>query len=435
MDQQETLTAQVPRSLEHLMDAPELAAAWEHQVAARRAEAVKITALLDYQKRVVREYCAELSVPRSEALKDATHWAALVLGVSDMTAGIVLEAAGFARSYLPASWEAFHDGLIDLPRVRKIVTACCELDDEVAAVVEARAAEEAAARSTSDFSHWLTRYIARTDFDAYMRMGQANRKQRHVRFEHLPNGMSFVSAFLPTLEAAAIEKRLKIIARRDHQRIQDTPHHQPDADQTDAFQIPGGDDDKLVDEAEQVDNREQDGPPTLAEREADLFSAWLRTNPQDEPAPVEAKIMIMIPEATLTGESDEAALAADRSWALPADQARALAADPEAEHQWYEGQTRQQPRDADVDVLSVTYTGRYPPARLRDALIFRDGHCQTQGCTVPAERCDLDHQTPWEAGGKTTATNLWALCRRHHRLKSHGFLTPPAPPPRHRTPT
>ena len=135
--------------------------------------------------------------------------------------------------------------------------------------------------------------------------------------------------------------------------------------------------------------------------------------------------MIMIPEATLTGDSDEPAIAADRSWALPADQARDLAANHDAEHEWYQGQVRIQPSEADVDVLSVTYVGRYPPARLRDALTFRDGRCQTQGCTVPAERCDLDHQLPWDSGGKTNAKNLWALCRRHHRLKSHGFLHPP----------
>src|SRR5699024_8306078 len=132
-----------------------------------------------------------------------------------------------------------------------------------------------------------------------------------------------------------------------------------------------------------------------------------------------------IPEATLTGDAEEPAMAADRSWVLDAEQARALAGDPDDEHDWYQGHTRQRAGEADVDVLSVTYTGRYPPARLRDALICRDGHCQTQGCTVPAERCDLDHQTPFDAGGKTSAANLWALCRRHHRLKSHGYLTPP----------
>ncbi|MGO1523138.1 MAG: DUF222 domain-containing protein [Nesterenkonia sp.] len=422
MDQLPVLDPPMPPALELLGFEPELAAAWEHQAAARTAEAAKLTALLDYTSRVVAECRSEGGIPHQEAVRDAHLEAGQLLGVSDMTAGIILEAAGFARNYLPATWEAFHTGLIDLPRLRKIVDAGCELDDQVLAIVDAAAAEQAAARSTSDFAHWLARYIATTDFDAYMRLTKTTHTRRHVQFTHLPNGMSFVSAFLPTIEAAAIEKRLKIITRRQHAAAKDTAS--TDTASTDTV---ANDTQMHPADAEPGQHSAEAGTevPTLAQREADVFSAWLRTNPTGEPAPVEAKIMIMIPEATLTGQTNEPAIAADRSWALDADQARALAGDPDAEHNWYEGITRPRPDDADVDVLTVTYAGRYPPQRLREAIIFRDGHCQTQGCTVAAERCDLDHQTPWDSGGKTTAKNLQALCRRHHRLKSHGHLHPP----------
>lgn len=402
MEQPRARANAAPRSVEPLLSEPELALAWEQQVIARRAEAAKFTALLDFQQRVVAEY-RHHGIPPTELTKDTTREAARLLGISDMTAGVILDAIGFARSYLPATWTAFTQGQIDLPRLRKIVSACCELDDAAARAVEARAAEEAAARSTSEFTHWLNRHIAHTDYEAYMRLGKSNRRRRHVRFEHLPNGMSFVSAFLPTLQAAAIEKRLKVIARRQR----NTEPTEPTA-------------------PESLEGPERPERPTLAEYEADLFSAWLRTTRSDDPDPVEAKIMVMIPESTLTGQSDEPGLSADRSWALPADQARALASYPGASHEWYIGRARPRPTDADMDLLSVSYAGRQPPPRLRDAVIFRDGCCQTPGCTIPAERCDLDHQTPWDAGGKTTGKNLWALCRRHHRLKSHGFLHPPA---------
>lgn len=413
-DQQERPGAQIPRTVEPLLNEPELAAAWQHQVTARRAEAAKITALLDYQKRVTDYYTSAHGVPYDYLIRSTAREAGLLLGVSDMTAGIILEAAGFARRLLPATWEAFGDGLIDLIRLRKIVQACCELDDSVARIVDAAAAPEAAARSAADFAHWLTRYIAYTDFEAYLRLSRSTRRQRHVRFEHLSNGMSFISAFLPTLEAAAIEKRLKITARRQHGAPKAEPAH---------LQEPTG----ATPSPDQLDlQRQQDQQKTLtlAEREADLFSAWLRTNPTDEPAPVEAKIMVMIPEATLIGHSNEPGLSADRSWALPGDQARRLAGDPRASHHWYQGRTRLRAGDADVDVLSVTYAGRCPPQRLRDALIFRDGRCRVPGCAVPAERCDIDHHTPYEAGGPTGPNNLWVLCRRHHRLKSRGLLLP-----------
>ncbi|WP_345314875.1 HNH endonuclease signature motif containing protein [Garicola koreensis] len=430
MDQLPVLDPPMPQAVELLGFEPELAAAWEHQAAARKAEAAKLTALLDYTNRVVAECHAEGGIPHQEAVRDAHLEAAMLLGVSDMTAGVILDAAGFARNHLPATWQAFHTGLIDLVRLRKIVDAGCELDDHVLALVDAAAAEQAAARSTSDFAHWLARYIAQTDFEAYERLTRTTRTRRHVQFAHLPNGMSIVSAFLPTIEAAAIEKRLKIITRRQHAAAKDTAAQDTAATDTAATDAQQGSAGSWSREhgagAGEWGRPGQAGEsPTLAQREADVFSAWLRTNPTGEPAPVEAKIMIMVPEATLTGDTNEPAISAHRSWALDADQARALAGDPHAQHDWYEGVTRPRAGDADVDVLTVTYSGRYPPQRLREAIIFRDGRCQTQGCTVAAERCDLDHQTPWDSGGQTNAANLWSLCRRHHRLKSHGHLHPP----------
>jgi hypothetical protein len=51
---------------------------------------------------------------------------------------------------------------------------------------------------------------------------------------------------------------------------------------------------------------------------------------------------------------------------------------------------------------------------------WRDRTCQFPGCNRPAEFTDLDHRIPFAAGGRTTAANLWCLCRHHHRLKHEG---------------
>ncbi|MDI9915879.1 HNH endonuclease signature motif containing protein [Rhodococcus sp. IEGM 1379] len=53
------------------------------------------------------------------------------------------------------------------------------------------------------------------------------------------------------------------------------------------------------------------------------------------------------------------------------------------------------------------------------------GSCQWLHCDVPAWNCDLDHLVPFDhadpaRGGKTTASNLSAYCRNHHRLKHSG---------------
>jgi hypothetical protein len=59
------------------------------------------------------------------------------------------------------------------------------------------------------------------------------------------------------------------------------------------------------------------------------------------------------------------------------------------------------------------------PDRIRDHLTLRDHTCVFPWCTRPAERCDVDHVHPWDAGGETATDNLAPLCRRHHRAKTH----------------
>jgi hypothetical protein len=48
----------------------------------------------------------------------------------------------------------------------------------------------------------------------------------------------------------------------------------------------------------------------------------------------------------------------------------------------------------------------------------RDLTCCFPCCARPAERCDLDHSTPYGPGGLTHPGNLKALCRKHHLLKT-----------------
>lgn len=61
-----------------------------------------------------------------------------------------------------------------------------------------------------------------------------------------------------------------------------------------------------------------------------------------------------------------------------------------------------------------------PPQPLVDFLLARDRTCRFPGCRAPAHLSDIDHAQSWESGGRTSAQNLGALCRRHHRLKTHG---------------
>lgn len=66
-----------------------------------------------------------------------------------------------------------------------------------------------------------------------------------------------------------------------------------------------------------------------------------------------------------------------------------------------------------------------PSVRLAEIVRARDGHCRFPNCTARASVCDIDHVVPFdhahpERGGLTVEPNLVCLCRRHHRLKTHG---------------
>lgn len=59
-----------------------------------------------------------------------------------------------------------------------------------------------------------------------------------------------------------------------------------------------------------------------------------------------------------------------------------------------------------------------PSTKLADFVRCRDLTCRAPGCDRPAIDCDLDHTIPYADGGPTHASNLKALCRLHHLMKT-----------------
>lgn len=62
-------------------------------------------------------------------------------------------------------------------------------------------------------------------------------------------------------------------------------------------------------------------------------------------------------------------------------------------------------------------------AQRQAAIAASHGHCTWPGCTVPADRCEIDHLTGWEQGGTTDIENLAPCCRFHNRLKHRQRIT------------
>jgi hypothetical protein len=125
--------------------------------------------------------------------------------------------------------------------------------------------------------------------------------------------------------------------------------------------------------------------------------------------PVTVNVTIDLP--TLLGLAENPGQLAGYG-AIPASVARALASDGKWQRFITDPQTG--------TLLDFGRESYEPPQALVDFLIARDRTCRFPGCRHSAARADLDHAKSWESGGETSAANLGALCRRHHRLKTHG---------------
>ncbi|KRE96330.1 hypothetical protein ASG76_04715 [Nocardioides sp. Soil774] len=82
-----------------------------------------------------------------------------------------------------------------------------------------------------------------------------------------------------------------------------------------------------------------------------------------------------------------------------------------------------------IDLNTELSTPAYAvPDRIREQVVLRDGTCVFPWCTRPARGGDIDHVVEFdhdaaaesrEQPGPTATSNLAALCRSHHRLKTH----------------
>ena len=157
-------------------------------------------------------------------------------------------------------------------------------------------------------------------------------------------------------------------------------------------------------------------PRTVAQRRADALGALasgaerLMCQCGDENCPAAAVtppavvIHVVAEQSTLDGESDQPGYLLDAGALISAEQLRELAA-----------QARLRPLAHPADCPAEP---RYQPSRaLADFVRARDLTCRAPGCDRPATACDLDHTVPYPRGA-THASNLKALCRFHHLIKT-----------------
>lgn len=146
-----------------------------------------------------------------------------------------------------------------------------------------------------------------------------------------------------------------------------------------------------------------------------IASAYLATSSEivtPHRRPISVNVTIDLP--TLLGLAENPGQLAGYG-AIPASVARELAADGKWKRFITDPQTG--------NLLDYGRQSYEPPQALIDFLIARDRTCRFPGCRRSAALSDIDHAQSWETGGRTSPDNLGALCRRHHRLKTHDGWT------------
>ncbi|HEY1134845.1 MAG TPA: DUF222 domain-containing protein [Nocardioides sp.] len=79
---------------------------------------------------------------------------------------------------------------------------------------------------------------------------------------------------------------------------------------------------------------------------------------------------------------------------------------------------------ATVGVAVLAVDGYRPTERIADHVRLRWPRCVFPHCTRSARASDLDHRNAYDPStargtGQTSTSNLYPLCRRHHRMKTH----------------
>ena len=323
---------------------------------------------------------------------------AAALRVAPATAQLKLDSARMLANHLPLTAEALATGEIS-PAHATVIARETEravragLAPDAIRQIEERALSHAEMHTPGQVANKVKALIAKISPEEFEEAVESAIEQRKVDFYPESDGMATVVALLPAADALALRNALDAMAQMSLQRDRDVKA------ESDSAQL------SRDDFMRSMDNRRADALGELAAKALSDLSEFYK--PQRKPVTV--NITMDLP--TALGLAENPAVLSDYG-PIPASIARELAAD---------GKWRRFVSDpisgSLLDLGRETYE---PPQALRDFLLARDRICRFPGCRRPGHLTDIDHSQSWESGGETSAANLGLLCRRHHRMKTHG---------------
>ncbi|MEI7697947.1 MAG: DUF222 domain-containing protein [Actinomycetes bacterium] len=232
--------------------------------------------------------------------------------------------------------------------------------------------------------------LAPTEFEAVV---DRARETRRVSCYNDTDGMATVVAILPAQDAQTVMKSIEAYILRMNEIDEKKRNGNGELSATDTWSLLS------------ADNKRADALTAI-------LSSALATHADDarpHRRPVTVNVTIDLP--TLLGLAENPGQLSGYG-AIPASVARELASDATWKRFITDPQTG--------NLLDYGREKYEPPQALVDFLLARDRTCRFPGCRQPATRSDIDHAQSWETGGETKPENLGLLCRRHHRLKTHG---------------
>jgi hypothetical protein len=311
------------------------------------------------------------------------------------TENLIEESRSLLRE-LPATMTALTEGQISYRHAQVMIDHANSLPAEARRAFEDSALPFAIKLTVSRFEHRARILRERVHPESIETRHSSCRGKRELMLDPARDGMAWLTAYLPAVNAHAIYNRMTDIA---------------------------------------ADLQGSDQTRSLTQLRADVFCDLLidgQTDTAPDAAPdansgtvpdgaypprrqlgrgIRARVLITVPVLTLLGRGTEPAVL-EGYGPIDLDSARDLAADAP-------GFVRILTHPETGAVISLGRDRYTIPPDLRAWLRMRDETCRAPGCGAPARRCDLDHTKDWQYHGLSDHDNLAHLCPKHHDQKHH----------------
>lgn len=341
---------------------------------------------------------------------------ASTLNLAPVTAQSRIDVARVLTQHLPATCAALANGEISSAQATVIAKESTTLlrrgiDPDQLKYLENTAIAFAEFHTPAQVANKVRSIVAKMEPAEFEVKAAQAAQARRVTLTPQPNGMAQILALLPAAEAQTVWLAIDKLARANRER--GVANFGPSSANS-----PGEHSKEIYSPATHLPEfiSANIEPLTLDQLRADALAAiaerFLALSSDENLAhgrPVTLNLTLDLP--TLLGLNENPGILAGYG-EIPASAARLLASDAK----WRRFITD----PLTGNLLDYGRTSYDPPQALVDFVVARDRRCRFPGCRQPARVCDIDHAIAWEEGGKTSKENLGLLCRRHHRMKTHG---------------